>query len=303
VKAAQTPCYTHPVPEESSKIELQERDLALMRGLFESRVMTLSHIGTLYFGGSLEAAKKRAQKLKAAGFLSEKRRRVNEPSLVSLAPKSFSVLKDEGMLDRFPKLSAASLAKRTQVGEFTLRHELEVLDVKCAFANAISKRRELSLEEFSTWPRLSEFNARVKGKEFRIQPDGFVRIQEKEPNDGLSEHTLFLEVDRSTESQETLARKSSCYLDYYRSGGFSIRNGKSASAYKDFPFRVLIVCKSEARRNNAAEELLRHMPPILSLAWITTFREATENPLGSIWIRPMDYRGQKANAPKQILLS
>jgi len=42
-------------------IDLQERDFALLRGLFESRVMTAAHIASLYFDGKKEAAKKRLQ--------------------------------------------------------------------------------------------------------------------------------------------------------------------------------------------------------------------------------------------------
>jgi hypothetical protein len=44
-------------------IYLQKRDLALLRGLFESRVMTAGHIATLHFDNKPEAAKKRLQKL------------------------------------------------------------------------------------------------------------------------------------------------------------------------------------------------------------------------------------------------
>jgi hypothetical protein len=50
----------------NDKPHLQDRDFALLRGLFESRVMTAGHIATLYFDGSREAAKKRLQKIKAA---------------------------------------------------------------------------------------------------------------------------------------------------------------------------------------------------------------------------------------------
>jgi len=52
----------------SLPISLQKRDLALLRGLFESRVMTNDHATALYFEGKSEAAKKRLQKLKAAGL-------------------------------------------------------------------------------------------------------------------------------------------------------------------------------------------------------------------------------------------
>ena len=56
------------------------------------------------------------------------------------------------------------------------------------------------------------------------------------------------------------------------------------------PFRVLIVLKSAERRNNTAERLLQNNPPILTQAWLTTFDEVTADPLGTIWIRPQDYR-------------
>jgi hypothetical protein len=42
-----------------AEVELQERDLAILQGLFESRLMTLTHITHLFFNGRGEAAKKR----------------------------------------------------------------------------------------------------------------------------------------------------------------------------------------------------------------------------------------------------
>ena len=60
-----------------SGIELQPRDWSLLCGLFESRVMTLAHAGTLYFDGKYEMAKKRIQKLKTAGIIRERPRRIS----------------------------------------------------------------------------------------------------------------------------------------------------------------------------------------------------------------------------------
>jgi hypothetical protein len=54
-----------------SHISLQDRDFDLLRGLFESRVITTDHATALYFDGKSEAAKKRLQKIKAAGLISE----------------------------------------------------------------------------------------------------------------------------------------------------------------------------------------------------------------------------------------
>jgi ribosome biogenesis protein Tsr3 len=63
-------------------IDLRERDLELLRGLFESRIMTAAHIATLYFDDKKEATKKRLQKLKAAGLIRERRRRAYEPAVL-----------------------------------------------------------------------------------------------------------------------------------------------------------------------------------------------------------------------------
>lgn len=105
-----------------------------------------------------------------------------------------------------------------------------------------------------------------------------------------ADHKFFLELDRSTEILDTLVGKAACYLNYYRSGGFAIRNGSSRSRFRDFPFRVLFVLKSRERRNNLARRLLAHSPPILTLTYLTTFEEVSRDPLGDIWIRPLDLR-------------
>jgi hypothetical protein len=70
-------------------IQLQPRDHGLLHDLFESRVMTSAHAATLHFGGSKEAAKKRLQKLKAAGLVSERKRRPTEPAALFLTAKAF----------------------------------------------------------------------------------------------------------------------------------------------------------------------------------------------------------------------
>lgn len=276
-----------------ASIAIQPRDFALLRGLFESRVMTAAHVAALYFNGSREAAKKRLQKIKTGGFIRERKRRVNEPSVLFLTRKSYVLLNDQGLLSEFPSLSPSAFEKRANVSDLTLRHELEVMDVKAAFHSALKKSDTFSIVEFSTWPRLNEFKARrpgYDGAEVLVKPDGFIRIHEKEKDGAVSEHTFFLEVDRSTETQDTLFSRAGCYLDYYKSGGFAVRNNAPRSAYKEFPFRVLIVLKNAERRNNTAERLLQNDPPILTLAHLSTFQEVSTNPLGRIWIRPTDYQ-------------
>ena len=69
-------------------ISLQQRDVALLKSLFECRVMTTDHATALYFDGNYVPAKKRLQKLKAAGLISERPRKVFGPSILFLTRKS-----------------------------------------------------------------------------------------------------------------------------------------------------------------------------------------------------------------------
>lgn len=120
------------------------------------------------------------------------------------------------------------------------------------------------------------------------KPDGFLRLWQEE--DGRRyEHALFLEVDRATASQEVLAEKVTCYADFYRGGGFALRQGASRSDYASYPFRALMVFPTAERRNNAAARLLADNPPIRTLCWLTMMAEAIEDPLVAIWFRPSDY--------------
>lgn len=275
----------------TTSIDLQNRDLALLRGLFESRIMTLVHVATLYFDGKGEYAKKRLQKLKAAGFISERRRRVNEPSILFLTRKAFALLSRDGHLSGFPQLSATAFQARANVSDLTIGHELEIMDVKAAFHAALAPSKKFSLLDFTTWPLLNQFEILNPGGSVRVvRPDGFIRIHEPEPGTKGFAHECFLEVDRSSEVQEALVAKAVGYLEYYRTGGFAVRNGGTVTKIKDFPFRVLIVLKTAERRNNTAERLLQINPPILTITWLTTLAEATSDPLGAIWIQPKAYR-------------
>ena len=285
-------------------IKTQDRDVAILRGLFESRIMTSAHIAALYFDGSKEAAKQRLRKIKKAGLIGERPRRASEPAVLSLTRKAFDLLRGRGVLAEYPQIPSSALGKRASVSALTIHHELEVMDVKAGFHSAIRKTDRFTVAEFSTWPLLHQFRTLRPGHETEIlaKPDGFIRIHETESGGGLSEHTFFLEVDRSTETQETLVKRSSCYLDYYKSGGFAVANGRPRSAYKEFPFRVLLVLKSAERRNNTAQRLFESNPPIRTLVYLATLKEVLADPVGTTWIRPVDYAEARKSDAKQRLL-
>jgi hypothetical protein len=254
----------------------------------------------LYFDNKIDAANKRLQKLKACGFISERPRRAFEPSVLFLTRKGLTLLQEQGVLNEYPSFNLPALDRRTRVSDRTIRHELEVMDVKAAFHAAIKTMPSFTIDAFSTWPLLNEFTAfrpGYDGAEVPMKPDGFIRIHETDAAGDKFEHAFFLEVDCSSEVQETLVAKAGCYLDYYRRGGFAVRNGATRDDFKKFPFRVLMVFKNAERRNNTAERLLQNTPPILRLAYLSTFEEVTHDPTGTIWIRPLDYREATKGTP------
>lgn len=274
-------------------VDIQNRDLALLRGLFESRLMTLRHVGVLFFDAKHESAKKRLQKLKSAGFIGERARQASQPSILFLTRKGLLLLKEHGTLAEYPPLDLPVLEKRSRVSELTIRHELEIMDVKAAMHSAIKGTGNFTLPEFSTWPLLYQFEALRSShsrSEVTVKPDGFIRIHEKDKDGSVFEHVFFLEVDRSSETQDTLVNRAGCYFDYYKSGAFAVKHGAPRSAFRDYPFRVLFVFKSAERRNNTAERLLQANPPILTQACLSTFEEVKSNPLGPVWFTPQDYQ-------------
>jgi hypothetical protein len=288
------------IKERVNILQLQERDVALLRGLFECRVMTNDHATALYFDGKREAAKKRLQKIKAAGLITERPRRAFDPSVLFLTRKGLTLLQEKSVLSKYPSFNLPALDRRARVSDLTIRHELEVMDVKAAFHAAIKIAPSFTIDGFSTWPLLNEFSAfrpGYDGKEVPVKPDGFIRIHETDAAGGKFEHAFFLEVDRSSEVQETLVAKAECYRDYYRRGGFAVRSGATRDDFEKFPFRVLMVFKSAERRNNTAERLLQTTPPILTMVYLSTFEEVTRDPLGAIWVRPLDYREATEGTP------
>lgn len=226
-------------------VELQPRDLEVLRGLFESRVMTQEQVSRLYFDGKGEAAKKRLQKLKALKLIAERERRVYHPAILYLTKRGFEVLLKHGKLTDYPRMAWHQLEKRAQVSELTLRHEIDVMDAKTALSVALGGVSRYRVAEFLTWPMLYQFKAskpkragQYSAGTMIVKPDGFLRVHEpvlsvtggmELAGEEYDEHLFFLEIDRSTESQVTLELKAHGYRDYFQVGGLALRYGYRAA--------------------------------------------------------------------------
>lgn len=291
-----------------STIEIQDRDIALLRGLFESRLMTLDHIAVLHFDGKREMAKKRVQKLKSAGFLVERPRRSTDPSILSLSNHALTYLDDQGLLSNYPRLNRASFLKRIEASDLTLAHELQVMDVKSALAAAVVKDTRYSIVEFLTWPRLIEFTSRrsvvdpSKSGDVIVKPDGFIRVRGTDANNQTVEDVFFLEVDRGHESQTVLVNKALHYRDFYQRGGLAKRLGAKPELFREYPFRVLFVLHSAVRVANAAKALMAAQPPIRRMVMLSTFDDVVADPLGAVWSQPADLVNDRTESARGTLL-
>jgi Replication-relaxation len=282
---------THP-----QNVRLEERDVSLLRDLLELRVLTLDHVRTLHFPGRIEMAKKRVYRLKAAGIISERPRRIGEPSILHLTWKGYGLLRAGGHVGDDSHLSPKTFSRRMTVSNTTLAHELMIGDVRAAFALALRDNKRFSLLSFDVWPRRYDFTVTNGHRRVPVKPDGRVQISEKHDSDKF-QYDYFLEADTGTENLGRVVEKCVNYREYFRSGGYAVFCGGRREDAKLYPFRVLVVCKSEERRNNLAEQLLRTEPPFSKMVLVTTHTACVRDPLGDIWLTPAAY---KAAAPESV---
>jgi len=301
------------LPIRKLKVDLQPRDFDLLLGLYHSRVMWREHIAALYFHGSmdpnknLESAKKRLQDLQKDGLVVELRARARRPyqyAVYHIGVRGFRALQEHGKLDG--NLRWEKVARRAEVSEKTLKHELTVITVRSKLEPEINAQAGFVVEEFSTWPVFYEFKARYYDFKLRrhhiapFAPDGFFQILSEQPTPRM--HRFFLEVDLTKESHVILAQKADGYQNYYRSGDFAAQLKHDTGArerYKEYPFRVLMVVESAERRNNAADFMLRFTSTKESVL-MTTLDELKRDPLGAIYVSPLDYYEATKGTPYEV---
>ncbi len=268
-------------------IVLQPRDYALLQGLLDSRLMTLKHAAALHFEGKIEAAKKRLQKLHAAGFIFRRARRPQDPAVYTLGRAGYLNLKRAGLIDSAHDPGWAKLYKRQSIGDLMLAHELAVMDVKVSFVTAIAARPDLELAEISTSPDRHKFRvveavpAKGGGVRFRslfAKPDGFLHVSNRDEAARSMDRFIFLEIDRGTESHRRLLDKLRHYDQLRRKGGAF---GPASRNHKDHGrfFILLIVFHSETRMANFVSSLQAACSRRKSRARFATIKEVLAHPL------------------------
>ena len=267
------------------QLVLQQRDLNVLQGLYEMRLMTRPQLGDLYFNGNQGSARQRIRKLKNAGYIAERPGRKPYARVpLYLTKKGYLTLRKAGLLGQYPIATWKTMRNRPYIKDTTLLHELELMDVCAAFAVAVRNQTSHHLQGLSTWPALFAFHTFRHHRKVTVRPDGYITLYDHHGQ----EIAFFVELDRGTEQLKTLLTKVKAYYDYSRSGRYTDWRRTFPGDHHHQPaFRLLFIVKSAYRRKNIAELLLKH--GFRQLVWIAVFEDAIRDPLGPIWQRPSDY--------------
>ena len=190
-------CMYRPERERARNLQLQERDLLVIRQVMEDRFLSAQQLAKLFFP-SYEMAKKRLQKLWNAGYLKREFLPVtfgSSPAIYCLTHKGKELLLQQGVV---PAEEVAWHKDRNRGSHLFKRHELDLNDLKVALTVACQGREAVQLYHFGKGQAYHDrvTNPQIEGGEkdyIPICPDGFAILQQ-----GGSFQYLFVEVDRGT---------------------------------------------------------------------------------------------------------
>ena len=279
----------------SQGIKITERDLLILRGLFDCRILNIHHFAELFFEGRQDAARKRIKKLQANKLLNVRQKKVTEEHLYFITRKGFELLTENGALDDYPKVLWKDFEKRAVVSSTRVQHEVEIADVIALFARAVRGHARMKIKQFVVIPLFTEFQAVTPAGRKSYRPDAYIQLS----IEGEEDAYIFVEVDRSNHSHSVIMEKCSAYWDYYKRGGFAKKSGGQEEGIHEFPFRVLWVVPSIDRRNLLMESLIRESEKPQSVskglysrrqAWFAAKGDLENDILGEYWLVPEDYK-------------
>lgn len=256
--------------DDPPRMQLTERDVQLILGVYQYRVLRREQIQELFFP-SKNTANERLKRLYQHGFLERRWLPVEygqgtSQAMYLLAERGVDVVAQQLGIDRGAVDWRESY---NRVGALFLEHLLLVNQVRIAFSLA-AERAGFSIERWSTEEELKATRDFVQitpagGTQRRVAviPDGYFLL-----NLGDKRAHFFLEVDRATEANKRWAQKIQAYLVYTESGKYSERYGTRS-------LRVLTVTTGEKRLANLkrATEEVGGGP----MFWFTTFEQATSD--------------------------
>ena len=276
--------------------QLQPRDFALLRDVFECRFISIKHAAQLHFGENKDAeadARKRLNQLAKSELLQKQEVKVAGCNVIyRLTKRSVDLLVEHALIPEIIQKQWPSSIRRRYTDKMApthLAHELGLYDLKVALSGATAAYEHVRIGELGISPLPYTFPITRAGRVTSQKPDGFLRLDLHDPRDeGLPKpHYFYVEYDTGKENLDRLLEKVDGYRQHLRNGGFAACIGKADAPEKERTFRVLFFVHSAARRNNVCARLGQE--GVQDLVYVGISEEVLRAPLDSIWLTPRAY--------------
>lgn len=277
-------------PGEVGGLKLQERDVRIIRLLHDFRFINSDQIQALV-NGSERGILRRLQKLFHHGFLDRPLSQIVYPLIgaqkmvYALGDKGADLLAEKFGIDR-GKIKWNE--KNKEAKDRHIQHTLMISDFRICLELALNNLPGTNLlfwekenpKELKDYVYIRD----LQGREFRapIVPDGFFGIQDQK-----DKMYFFIEADQSTMTNARFLKKMIAYWNWWKQGKHTKRFGIKA-------FRVLIVTKTQKRKENLREITKKadERQKGSLMFWFTSERnynlQKPESFLESIWQTPKD---------------
>ena len=247
---------------------LQERDKKIIASCFDYRFLTQDQVRVILDFGCQVRASVRLRKLFDNGYLSrrflanlEGRARI----LYFPGPKGVEIISEKSGLD--PLKIKQKRKQLLEIKNTSLPHYLSINEFRLAFSLASKNNPEISLK---SWKTEKEIPLSLEEKKF--YPDAYLTYGYHNKL-----YSLFLEIDRSTETNKRFQGKVNNYLKYGFSGCYRRQFGFQF-------FRVLVVCQSLTRLRNLKKLIEQKTDKMF---WLALQQDILpERILTGIWRRP-----------------
>lgn len=276
-------------------LQLQERDLRMMRAVFESRFLTRSLLGELFppdptrtprpaVTGSATGTNldRRLAKLFHHGYLDRVRTVRRGELIYALGTRGAELLRTQQ-----PELPLSETTdwseKNRALSEQYIEHGLMVARLRAALTIGAVRTPSTVVQRFEREGKALKAEWRHQGQRWFVNPDGFFILRDSAQPEGKQRRAFFVEADRSTMTLERLELKFQSYARLYADRQHQEHFGIPS-------FRVLTVTKSRERASNllklvagAAEWPLAEHRQLFYFTTEEAYRDVLPNVLAAIW--------------------
>ena len=220
-------------------MEVQDRDIGILKSLADHRFLNTQHILALHGGGSRNILR-RLQKLFKNGYIERPRQ---QASLTGPQGYMVHAIGNRGvdlLCEHFPdfkKTKVDWLTKNKEVREHYIHHALMISNFRVVLNLALRNDQEAKLSQWQQGRELRDY-VKFEGRKVAVVPDAFFTLEDREDR-----MYFFLEADQSTMTRGRFLRKMKAYWEWWKKGGHEEKLGIKS-------FRVLNLCKGEARKKN-----------------------------------------------------